>query len=74
VGDNTFGSGLSSVELAGTGIVYGVGGGNTAGAGIVEATAGKGLVFDFVGPINWLAVMRVNGLDLDEALAAAKTW
>ena len=74
VGDNTFGSGLASVELAGAGIVYGVGAGNTAGAGIVEATAGKGLVFDVVGPINWLAVMRVNGLDFDEALAAAKTW
>ncbi|NMO21457.1 hypothetical protein HPC49_31140 [Pyxidicoccus fallax] len=74
VGDNTFGSGLSSVELSGTGIVYGVGTGNTAGAGIVEATGGKGLVFDVVGPINWLAVMRVNGLGFDEALAAAKTW
>ncbi|MFP2929410.1 Ig-like domain-containing protein [Pyxidicoccus sp. 3LG] len=74
VGDNSFGSGLSSVELAGAGIVYGVGTGNTAGAGIVEATAGKGLVFDVVGPINWLAVMPVNGLDFDEALAAAKTW
>nr|WP_257458413.1 Ig-like domain-containing protein [Archangium lipolyticum] len=74
VGDNTFGSGLASVELAGAGIVYGVGAGNTAGAGIVEATGGKGLVFDVVGPINWLAVMPVNGLDFDEALAAAKTW
>jgi hypothetical protein len=74
VGDNTFGSGLASLELAGAGIVYGVGTGNTAGAGIVEATAGQGLVFDVVGPLNWLAVMRVNGLDFDEVLAAAKTW
>ncbi|NNB92856.1 hypothetical protein HI113_02870 [Corallococcus exiguus] len=23
---------------------------------------------------NWHAVMRVNGLDFNEALAAAKTW
>ncbi|MCP3143801.1 Ig-like domain-containing protein [Pyxidicoccus xibeiensis] len=74
VGDNTFGSGLASVEFAGAGVVYGVGGGNTAGASIVEATSGKGLVFDVVGPINWLAVMRVNGLEFDAALAAAKTW
>ncbi|WP_375758982.1 Ig-like domain-containing protein [Corallococcus exercitus] len=74
VGDNNFGMGLASVELEGSGIVYGVGTGNTAGAGIVEATGGKGLVFDVVGPINWLAVMRVNGMDFNEVLAAAKTW
>jgi hypothetical protein len=74
VGDNTFGVGLASVEQAGAGIVYGVGTGNTAGAGLVEATGGEGLVFDVVGPINWLAVMRVNGMDFDAVLAAAKTW
>ncbi|NPD22557.1 fibronectin type III domain-containing protein [Corallococcus exiguus] len=74
VGDNNFGAGLASVEFADTGIAYGVGTGNTAGAGIVEATAGQGLVFDVVGAINWLAVMRVNGLDFNEALASAKTW
>ncbi|MCK8499391.1 hypothetical protein [Myxococcus fulvus] len=73
-GDNTFGVGLPSVEHAGAGIVYGVGTGNTAGASLVEATGGEGLVFDVVGPINWLAVMRVNGMDFDAVLAAAKTW
>ncbi|WP_257460835.1 hypothetical protein [Archangium lipolyticum] len=74
IGNLTLGAGFASVELAGAGIVYGVGTGDTAGAGIIEATGGKGLVFDVVGPINWLAVMPVNGLDFDEALAAAKTW
>jgi hypothetical protein len=74
MGDNTFGSGLHSLEIAGVGVVYDVGGGNTAGATIVEAKGGAGLVFDVVGPINWLALMPVNGMSFEAALAAAKSW
>jgi Big-like domain-containing protein len=74
LGDNTFGAGLHSLEIAGVGVVYNVGGGNTAGAAIVEATGGAGLVFDVVGPINWMAVMPVNGMSFASVLAEAKTW
>jgi hypothetical protein len=74
MGDNSFGSGLHSLELAGAGIVYNVGGGNTAGVVIAEAKGGAGLVFDVVGTIDWMAVMPVNGMSFDAVLAAAKSW
>ncbi len=74
LGDNTFGSGLHRLEIAGAGIVYNVGGGNTAGVVIAEAKGGAGLVFDVVGTLDWLAVMPVNGMSFDAALAAAKSW
>jgi Bacterial Ig-like domain (group 2) len=74
MGDNTFGAGLHSLEIAGVGVVYNVGGGNTAGATTVEVQGGAGLVFDVAGAINWLAVMPVNGMSFEAVLEAAKSW
>ncbi len=74
MGDNAFGGGLASLDVKTVSIVAHIGTGNTAGQAIVDVTGGTGLVLTVVGPINWLAVMPVNGLSFDSVLASAKTW
>jgi len=74
MGDNTFGGGVSRLDFGAQNLVAHVGNGNTADQALIEITGGMGLLLAVDGPINWLAVMPVNGLRFDAALASAKTW